>query len=239
MNLSYLGVILYLLYFVKRCEDMILGTTSIDVDVMWMLFELCYFFIQLFCGMVFLAIAHLVRLDPYFRDHEALESDDNPWNNKDTEDFLRHLKEEYFLLVQNAALSVMDMLIPFGAGFYWIKYDEFGPRNFWISGVLGIICIIPRLYYTVITWTFGYRGINMRGKTAEPWIKSAVIINTIMAIALLIYRFAVIGNEAFFDQSQNNMFVIVWLPFELCFKCVVDPAYVFFEIFNKPPAQKD
>jgi hypothetical protein len=39
-------------------------------------------------------------MDPYFQDHEALESDDNPWNNKDTEDFLRHLKEEYMIWTQ-------------------------------------------------------------------------------------------------------------------------------------------
>jgi hypothetical protein len=235
MNLSYLGVIFYLLYFVKRCQNMIYGASSVDVDVMWMLFELTYFFIQLFCGMAFLGIAHLMRMNPYFRDHEALESDDNPWNNKDTEDFLRHLKEEYFLLVHNLALPVMDLLIPFGVGFFWIKFDEFGPRNFWISGMLGIICFIPRLYSSVIVWTFGYRGINMRGKAAEPWVKSAFIFNSIMAIALLVYRFAIIGNEAFFDQSQNNMFVIVWLPFELTFKCVIDPAYVIIELFNRPP----
>lgn len=31
------------------------------------------------------------------RDEDSLEHDTNPWNNKNTEDFLRHLKAEFFV----------------------------------------------------------------------------------------------------------------------------------------------
>jgi hypothetical protein len=126
----------------------------------------------------------------------------------------------------------MAILVTFGSGFAWIDFSAFGERYFWTAGMLGLIAALPRCYYICILFVFGYYNINMRGDYAAKWQKIGIIMNASAGVVLLIYRFVIIGNDKFFDLTQNNMFVIVWLPVELLFKCVVDPIYVFFELWS-------
>lgn len=145
MSISYMIAINYIIYFVKRCQNMIYAASEVDVELIWVLFEALHWMTSVFSGMVFLAVGYLARLGPFMRDEAALEGDFNPWNNKDTEDFMRHLKEEYFVMVYQMTMIVMGLIIPFSSSYGWVEISNFGPRDFWISGILGILCVVPRL----------------------------------------------------------------------------------------------
>ena len=176
MTLSYMLIIMYIIYFVKRCQEMIYAADKVDIDLLWILIEMTHWFISTFVGMGFLGFAHLVRMDPLMRDHDALESDDNPWNNKDTEDFLRHLKEEYFMFQYTYTMTIVDILVTMCHSFFWIDFTRFGPKDFWIAGMLGIICVIPRLYWDFIFVAFSILGIEFRGKDGDKWAKIGLVI---------------------------------------------------------------
>ena len=60
--------------------------------------EAMIFILRITCGVGFMAIAYLTKLQAFFKDAQKLENDDDPYNNKDTEDFMSHLKQEYYVI---------------------------------------------------------------------------------------------------------------------------------------------
>lgn len=228
--MSYMIDISYIIYFVKRCQNMIYAAEEVDVELIWVLFEVMYWLVSVFAGMIFLAVGYLARLGPFMRDEEALEGDFNPWNNKDTEDFLRHLKEEYMVMQYQMTMIAIGFIVTFSHFFDWIELDNFGPRDFWICGVLGLLCVIPRLLYFIMFSTFGLYGVNIRSDKVQVWHKIGIFQNTCFSVAILIYRFVVVGNENFMSQ---NIFFVTWLPLELTMKCVVEPFFVVTNIMCK------
>ena len=97
MPIIYLGAAFYLVYFIKRCEDLVADTNkTLNYGEIWLLIETMIFIYQIFMGTLFLLFAYCSKMRPFMRDEYKLENDDNPWNNKNTEDFLRHLKLEYY-----------------------------------------------------------------------------------------------------------------------------------------------
>lgn len=68
-----------------------------------------------------------------------MESDDNVWNDKDTDDFLRYLKFEYFMTCYVLIKGLMEIWLGF------VPRDDiamFGKNEFYPVAVIFIICLV-------------------------------------------------------------------------------------------------
>ena len=87
--------------------------------------ECLFVMYNLFCSAGFVAYAYLTKLENFLTDVQLIENDDNPWNNKKTEDFLRHLKAEMFTMVYPAAFILIEVYI----GFPSEAFESSGPHD--------------------------------------------------------------------------------------------------------------
>ena len=112
MPLWYLGVIFYLFYFLKRCNKYVCtDKTVMNLGDIWLNIEVMMFLYQIMNGVIFLLVCYLTKIKPFMRDHYELENDTNPWNNRNTEDYLRHMKLEFFMITiqMNGIMSVLTI----------------------------------------------------------------------------------------------------------------------------------
>lgn len=170
MPVIYGMVINYAIYFVKRCQEVLYDTnTEVTYGEMWILIEVMIFFLRLISGMFFLLFNYLAKVDVFVRPSFLLENDDNPWNNKDTEDFMRHLKIEYFLVTQQVTGCLLPFIIGFFDYFTWIEIVKFGPRDFMVSQIMIVLALLPRISLLLTTLYAALSGKNFNG----PIIKKA------------------------------------------------------------------
>ena len=93
----------------------------------WLLLEIIYFFFWLLSGMIFCAYAFIAKFRPISKNEVLLDMDDNVWNDKNTEDFLRYMKYEYFKLCYFGTLIMMEVFVGFSNLYH---LDDLGPRVF-------------------------------------------------------------------------------------------------------------
>lgn len=75
----------------------------------WLLLEIVYFWTWLFSGFLFLLFAYVSKYESIFKDQSMLNNDGNIWNDKDSDDFLRYLKQEYFMFVYVISFLLMEI----------------------------------------------------------------------------------------------------------------------------------
>lgn len=63
----------------------------------WLIMEVFLFFTWIWASIFFLLFAYIFKLNSVAKNQSVLESDDNVWNDRGTDDFLRYLKFEYFM----------------------------------------------------------------------------------------------------------------------------------------------
>lgn len=78
------------------------------------------------CSVLFLLLAYITKAQSIIKSEEYLLLDDNVWNDKNTDDFLRYLKLEYFLLTYVITNLSFDCVVAFSN-----IYDlpDFGDRD--------------------------------------------------------------------------------------------------------------
>jgi hypothetical protein len=64
----------------------------------WIYVECTFFMSWIAGGMLFLLFAYAVKFKSVVKSDKILEMDDNVWNDHNTDDFLRYLKFEFFVL---------------------------------------------------------------------------------------------------------------------------------------------
>lgn len=98
--------------------------------------------------MLFLAQVFYSPAEKFTENPENKEYDENPYNDADTEDMLRHFKLEYFLMANSSAFVITEIV--FLCGFYKIK--DRGPVTD-ADKLQLICCMIPRIlryiYYSI------------------------------------------------------------------------------------------
>jgi len=103
----------------------------------WLFIECVFFFTWIFSGVLFLLAAFLFKFKSVAKSEEVMKLDDNVWNDRDTDDFLRYLKFEYFMLSYFMAFAGMEVVAGFG---YFEYLNMFGTNNnnemFLIFGLL-------------------------------------------------------------------------------------------------------
>ena len=63
--------------------------------------------------MVFLFFAYTLKFKSVAKDDEIMKMDDNVWNDHNTDDFLRYLKFEFFVLNYMMSFILMDFVYGF------------------------------------------------------------------------------------------------------------------------------
>ena len=108
----------YCIYIVKAH----FGNWDRDVDPVraWLLFEVIFFFNWVMAGIFFLFFAKLYKLNPLNISEKELLEDDDPWNNRETQDFLCHLKYEFFTFCYAFTSMITTYMIGF-TNFYFIE----------------------------------------------------------------------------------------------------------------------
>lgn len=101
-----------------------------------MLIEITYFFRWILSSIIFVFWAYTVKLNSMSKNEAALASDDNVWNDKDSDDFLRYLKHEFFLVAHVLSFILMEFTVGFGSSIF---YEGVGLRPFW--PVQSLICV--------------------------------------------------------------------------------------------------
>lgn len=60
-------------------------------------------------GIVFLLYAYIAKFKSIFKNEVLLAKDDNVWNDKDSDDFLRYLKQEYYMFAYILSFLAMEI----------------------------------------------------------------------------------------------------------------------------------
>jgi hypothetical protein len=63
--------------------------------------------------MVFLFFAYIFKFKSVAKDEKIMQKDDNVWNDKNTDDFLRYLKFEFFVLNYMMSFLFTDLMYGF------------------------------------------------------------------------------------------------------------------------------
>ena len=216
MQTGYMVVTLYIIYFLKRCQMVVYDDNAkIITAEIWILIEAITFFMRIFAGIFFLLTSYLIKSKPFVRHSFFLENDDNPWNNKNTEDFLRHLKVEYFLVTGQIVNIIVPLIICYANNYGWIEIYKFGPRDFSKSQILVILAIIPRFFLLSLSLYVAYTGMNFANVNIRKSYGVSILLTTISFIVMLIYRFVVLDNA---EYEKQNAFITVWFPYEITLK---------------------
>jgi hypothetical protein len=67
---------------------------------------------------------------------EMLQNDTNVWNDRQTDDFLRYIKFDYYVItlyISCLLMNVLSMVFPFGT------ITKMGPRYMWPTGTIIIV----------------------------------------------------------------------------------------------------
>lgn len=79
----------------------------------WLQIEVMFFIFWILSGICFLAYAFLSKFKSISKNEKLLLLDDNIWNDKSSDDFLRYLKLEYFLFSYITTFLFMEITIGF------------------------------------------------------------------------------------------------------------------------------
>ena len=145
--LGYLFLIPYTIYLVKM--DYLAWESDLNYVRIWLLIEVVYFFFWLLGGIVFVVYAYCVKFKSISKNEALLEMDDNVWNDKNTDDFLRYLKFEYFLFSYILSILATEFFTGF-TNLYNVHL--LGAREFWPVRVIYILLMTNRVLSLVFTF---------------------------------------------------------------------------------------
>lgn len=109
---SYFGVLSYTMYITKlHIEHWV---EDINLVRVWLFIECVYFFIWILSGALFVMVAYIIKFKPTFKTEAAMAADDNVWNDKWSDDFLRFIKFDMYLFSFILSFLLMEIYIGFG-----------------------------------------------------------------------------------------------------------------------------
>lgn len=98
------------MYFARHSFDNSWELTNVRV---WIYIESIYFFAWIFSGIIFVATAYIWKLEPTDKDEDSIKLDDNVWNDRNADDFLRYVKYDYYVF----SLALADLMMEYFIGF--------------------------------------------------------------------------------------------------------------------------
>ena len=126
------------MYFARHSFDDSFELTNVRV---WIYIESIYFFAWIFSGIIFVATAYILKLEPTDKDEDSIKLDDNVWNDRNADDFLRYVKYDYYVFSLTLAALMMEYCIGFSTA---IEVTKMGPRDQWSFQFVFTLLMISR-----------------------------------------------------------------------------------------------
>jgi len=123
---GYLPPVFYAIFLIKG--EYSSWHSDVNYVRLWLLIEIVFFFSWLFASIIFVLYAYLVKFKPISKNVALMENDDNIYNDKKTDDFLRYLKSEYFLMAYIISFMIAEIEFGFLGNYH---FDHIGPKEFW------------------------------------------------------------------------------------------------------------
>ena len=108
----------------------------------WLLIECGAFFGWIACSVGFTLYAYIFKIKSICKNAKVMELDDNVWNDKDTDDFLRYLKFEYFMCTFFALKTVMELYIGFFPRDIFLIFDQEKEDEFGTVKIIFILLLV-------------------------------------------------------------------------------------------------
>lgn len=186
-----------------------------------MLLEIYFFFCWIAAGIVFLIFAYTTKMQTFLQNTHEIETDDNPWNNKNTEDFLRHLKREYFTMSYSIAFLLLELTTGFSN--MW-NIDVFGPKDMSVSGALLIMCMVPRFIKLISLSVFSLYGYDAVSPQMRYLNYTLITVDSIALIVLIVALMTM--SESIKNQ---NVVVRMLIIVETCTK-IIEPLVAIYDL---------
>ena len=127
------------MFFVKNdYADYIYDLNEIRL---WLVLEIMFFFNWIVVSAIFVMWAYIVKFKSISKNEALNALDDNVWNDKDRDDFLRYLKFEYFNLCYFLAFIATELIM---LRSNWYGLGEYGERDFKSTGIILCVCLFSR-----------------------------------------------------------------------------------------------
>ena len=204
----------YVIYIVK----MNYGSWNYDMSYVraWLLIEVVFFFNWILSGIIFLIIGKIITLNPMSIDEDELENDNDVWNDRKTQDFMVHLKAEFFQFTYVCSLLIQTIVIGF-TNFYFIYV--FGKRDWNPTLSLFLIMVLHRTYILmVLLWDYHQKKHPANSATLLKYGMRIGI--SLLVSAGVIYMF-ISSNRL----EGQNIYCQVW-AFTNCIILVIEPIFV-------------
>ena len=126
------------MYYARHSFDDSFELTNVRV---WIYMESIYFFAWIFSGIIFVATAYIWKLEPTDKDEDSIKLDDNVWNDRNADDFLRYVKYDYYVFSLTLAALMMEYFIGFSRT---AVVSKMGPRDQWSFQFVFTLLLISR-----------------------------------------------------------------------------------------------
>lgn len=179
----------YVIYIVK----MNFGQWDYEMNYIraWLLIEVVFFFNWILSGIIFLILSKMVKFHPITSDEAETEADKDVWNDRQTQDFIVHLKTEFFHFCYMCALFMQTVVVGF-TDFYFM--DVFGPRDFKPTMQILILLLIHRFWTLFSQLVSFHKGEHIRSN--QGWLKS---------IIQLVFHFGILGGSGYLFHKSNYL----------------------------------
>jgi hypothetical protein len=155
----------------------------------------------------------------FTQNAKNLEADRNPYNDKDTEDMLRHFKLEYFLMTGSSAYIVTEIVLIMG--FYDLK--KRGPITHDCIMLL-TASMVPRILRYI------YYSLSMIKGNA--WFEKHMCwLNYV--IGVISYVVAIFCWVSLYRVDKSNLVIMVWLKLETVALFIEPTALLVLAFFKK------
>lgn len=186
-------------FFVKNNRKYWIGSDNATEVRVWIIIDVYYFFSWIVAGVIFVLMAYIFKFKSTMKDEDLLLQDNNPWNDKDTEDFLRHLKMEYLVFSYYFSAVIMNYVL----GFYNGRDFETGAKDFYPSKVIMSLDMIQKFSNIIILTLIAANKIgDLAQKVSFVMVK---LFNLVIGISIV--TIFVLSNY----MEGQNMFCRLWI----------------------------
>ena len=118
---------------------------NVNIVRCWLFIEANYVFLWIFSSMIFVVAAQVFKFKSSVMTDKDLHADMNVWNDRESDDFLRYIKFDFFVVNYTLTQFLNGLVYGYAAGSQHLYIDELGARDFWPTGYCILIIVVVRL----------------------------------------------------------------------------------------------
>ena len=111
---------------------------------------------------------------------------------------MSHLKQEYYVITYQLINIYLNIAVGFLPSFTWFKIDHFGPRDMFDSRSVLMISLVPRIISFSVIMYMAFKKLSLDSPEMKNGHKIICIVDVLGLAAMVIMKYFVIGNDAFF-----------------------------------------